>query len=226
MSAKAVLQDPEVAPSVALAALKRLLTPSALGWEFDTIRIELQRRGVEPTDGLLTKLAGALTIANGRQWCYDHDVLFAFAVACSGTPADSEALLHPTPEQLCWGLREITALTGAAITDEEGFDPDTIDPAIAAILHYSGYVLAPEPLAFAQEALDDHNRYAHDGDLRKDAKASWRVFNALPVGALRAALEKLDEDPLNVQMHRLGDCKLYVAAKELLRARQHAHLNE
>ncbi len=226
MTAATVLRDPEVAPSVAWAAVKKLLGPTCEAWEFDTIRIELSRRNIETTEGLMAKVFGAMTVATTNTWTYDHDVLFAFAVACSGVPADGEALHHPTPEELCWAISEIHAIRQKRPDEDEGFDPDTVDPAIAVVLHDDGYIMAPDELKFAQPALDKLNRNGETAELKKEIRDAWKVICEMPVAELHKQLSQLDEEPAEVQIHRLGDCRLYVAERELSRAKQHAALNE
>lgn len=226
MSAATVLRDPAVAPSVAWKAVKKLLGLTCEAWELDTIRIELSRRNIETNDSLMAKVFGAMTIATSHAWTYDHDVLFAFAVACSGVSADAEALPHPTPEQLCWAISEIHAIRGKKPDEDEGFDPDTIDPAIAVVLHDDGYVVAPDELSFAQDALDKLNKHGDSAELKTEVRDAWKTVSKIAVSDLRKQLSQLDEEPAEVQIHRLGDCKLYVAEHELLRAKQHAALDE
>jgi hypothetical protein len=226
VSAKAVLKDPLLTSSVALAAVTKLLGPTVKAWEPETIRIELGRREINADEGLMAKVLSAITISTNTSWTYDHDVLFAFAVACCGVPSDSEALHHPTPEQLCWAMREITALTSARITDDEGFDPDSIDPAIAAVLHGDGFVLAPDELSFVQDVLDTMNANGHDSSLRNAVKAAWKDLAQFSTDTVRRRFDQLGETAQDIQLRRLGDCKLYVAEHELRRATQHALLNE
>ena len=215
-----------MAPSVAWKAVKKLLGPTCEAWELDTIRIELSRRNIETHDSLMAKVFGAMTIATSHAWTYDHDVLFAFAVACSGVSADAEALHHPTPEQLCWAISEIHAIRGKKPDEDEGFDPDTIDPAIAVVLHDDGYVVAPDDLSFVQDALNKLNKYGDSAELKTEVRDAWKTVSKIPVADLRKQLSQLDEEPAEVQIHRLGDCKLYVAEHELLRAKQHAAIDE
>lgn len=226
MSDKSVLQDPAVTPSVAWTAIKKLLGPTVGAWELETIRIELSRKRIATTDELMAKVFAAMTIVTTRTWVYDHDVLFAFALACDGVSANAADIHHPTPEQLCWAMCELRALTGSKLDEDEGFDPDTIDPAIAVVLHLDGYVLAPCELSFAQHSLDRLNDHSDVKDMRSELEEGWEAVCKIPISELKKKLSQLDEEPLEVQIHRLGDCRLYVAEHELLRARQNASLNE
>lgn len=226
MSAIAVLKDPQVLPSVAWAATKKLFGPSVAAWEFETIRLELQRRGVEVDESLAAKIFGAMTIEISNDWTFDHDVLFAFALSCCGVPSNGDGVHHPTPEQLCWAIHDLHAITGKPITDDEGFDPDAIDPAIGVLLHDDGYVVTPDELSFAQDALDKINRYGALNDIKKEVQDAWKVVSTLPVDSLKKHLSELDDEPAEIQIRRLGDCRLYVAERQLRRAKQHALLNE
>ena len=82
MNASDVLNDACVEVSMAWRAAEQLLGPTIAAWEPETLRIELERHGVPPTDTLMAKLLAAQTIVATCAWTYDHDVLFAFALAC------------------------------------------------------------------------------------------------------------------------------------------------
>lgn len=219
MDLKPLLNDPQACPSVIWTALRKTYGLGVGVWEPDTFRVELRRRGVEVTDGLMAKILGAQTVATTDTWATRHDVFFAFALACDGVPAASDAHTHPTYEQLCWAVREIEAISGRAVTNEEGVDPDEIDPAVSVVMMDDGLVVAPDELAFAEDVLA---RLTPDHDeLRAQAKAAWAPLKALEPEALRAKLEGLDDTALNVQLARLGDARLYVAARVGLRSTQH-----
>lgn len=220
MDAKALLKDPMVVPSVAWTALKRLFGEEVTTWEPDTIRLELRRRGVPPPDGLMSKLLAAQTITNTRVWTYDHEALFAFAVACDGVTASAEALVCPTPEQLCWAMREIQVLTGLDANDDEGFDPDAIDPAIGLVLHEEGFAIAPDGLGFCDNALSLLNM--GDAGLRDKVRTAWADLATKPIDSLRSEVAGLPENAVSIQLQRLADCRLYVAEAEERRARQNA----
>lgn len=222
MDPKAVLADPRVCPSVALAALGKLLGGDALDWEPDTIRLELSRRKVEPTDALMAKLMGAQTVADNFVWAHEHDVLFAFALACEGVPAYDGSFLHPTPEQLVWAVNEAQVIVGKQLSEDEGTDPDAVDPAIAAVLHEDGWVLAPHPLGFAQHALDWFNRGSET--FTKEVRSAWEGFEEMTLDGLRRKISEMPEDALGVQLRRLADAKAYVAEREQERAKQVAAL--
>ena len=223
MSAAAeALRDPLVEMSVAWIAAQHTLGLTLPVWESDTIRIELERAKIPATDALMAKLLGAQTVVTGPVWTYDHDVLFALALACDGVPAAAEALHHPTPEQLCWLLKELEALTAHTFTHDDGFDPDTVDPAIAAVLHDEGMAMAPKELAFVQPALDYFIR--GDKALAERVAKAWKTAEKVPSDDLRRTLRETPKTALDVQLHRLIECRLYVNERSDRRSRQHAAL--
>jgi hypothetical protein len=224
MNPTEVLRDPEATLSAAWASAVQLFNGCET-WEPETFRLELQRRQVPVTDGLMAKLLGAQTITQTHAWAYDHEVLFALALAADGIPADSEALHIPTPEQLVWLITEIRGLTGHALDDDEGFDPDAIDPAIALVLAEAGYVVCPYPLEFAQDAL---TKRTHDPKLTARVLKTWDTWKHLPEDERVAKAKALPEGEDAVQLHRLTDCLSYAlervarASKLLGLTQQHA----
>lgn len=205
-----ILQDPQVPPSVVWAVVEKLMGKEALAYEPDTLRIELTRRGAS-WDAIAPKVLGAQTIQVTRVWVWDHDALFAFALACDGLHADPELVHHPEIAAVAWAVDEIAELVGSPMTDERGFDPDTIDPAIAVLLHDEGWVVAPEPLCFVQEDLDRLNH--HQTPLRDQVQAAWLLPDP-PV----------DETPRGVQLARLSDVATERAARIQHRANLREHL--
>lgn len=220
MSSKEVLLDPTCAISSAVAAAKNLLGKEMLTWDPDTIQITLKAQLGNVPDDLMAKLLAGITILTNQAWTYDHEVLFAFALACCGIPADGEAVPHPTPEQLCWAVDELQFLFGKAITVDEGFDPQTVDPAVAVVLHDEGYVLAPDLLHFVQEELDALNCKDVD-QLRRKVEKFWSAKKDCDGRELRAAADAIEDDAVKIQIGRLVNCELYVRERRLKRAQHH-----
>lgn len=216
MSPLEVLKDPHASPSSCWFAVEAILGKGARVWEPETLHLELERRGVPWDDAVSAKVLGAQTILVSRAWTHDHDVLFAFAMACNGHPAGE--VVHPTPAQLAWAVSEIEALTGGKIDEDVGFDPDGVDPAIALVLHDDGWVLAPHELSFCQDALSGMDR--DEGSLRGRVAAIWGKLRGLPEAALRALVGRAPEDAIGVQIARLADCEVELRERAHLRATQ------
>jgi hypothetical protein len=213
-----VFADDDAPPSIVWQALMQTYGSGVAEWEPDTFRVELQRRGIEPSDALMAKILGAQTVLTTDAWTTNHDVLYAFALACAGLPADAGAFAHPTPEQLAWAMNEVACLTGRVVNEDEGTDPDAVDPALAAVLHDEGWVLAPKELAFVQGALDRMNQGEHVSAERVQ-KAWDRLIEENDAVSLRRKVSELEDDALGVQLKRLHDCREYVSAKAAARLR-------
>lgn len=218
MDAVEILRDPHAACSSAWAAVVKLLGPAALAFEPDTLRIELERRGIEWTPVVAAKVLGAQTIITTREWIYRFDVVFSFALAASGVPSSSDQHPHPTPADLAWAVLDIEELTEAKITDDHGFDPDNVDPAIAVVLHDDGWVYTPDPLRFAQDSLDLLN---HDegNALRNEVAEKWEHAKVLDVDAVRRVHAELPDNAVKIQLGHLYDCALELKARAELRER-------
>jgi hypothetical protein len=214
-----LLDDPESCPSVLWQAFCRE-HPNATDWEPDAFRIELQRLGIHASPALMAKLLGAQTIAEHDCWLADHDVLFAFALACYGVPSAYDGFHHPEPRQLAWAMREVTAIRGAAPDEHEGFDPDEIDPAVAVVLADEGWFQAPDELAFCQWVLDRMTYPA--AEAKKDASERWAELRKLPLADLRGKVRDEHDDPAQAQLNRLIDARVHVLEMDDLRARQRA----
>lgn len=223
MTPAEILQHPHVAPSTAWKAVEKLLGLGAKVYEPETLQIELGRRGVEWTPERAAKILGAQTILVSRTWTYDYNVLFAFALACGGSPASSDAHHHPEVHDLAWAMLEIEALTGQQPCDDHGFDPDNIDPAIAVVLHDDGWVLTPDVLRFAQDALDRQNG-EHHTELRDQTRERWEMLKPTPEKSGRAVFDEVPESALKAQLRHLYDCQMEIAARSKLREEQRREL--
>lgn len=223
MSAKEALQNSAVAPSVAWDAAKQLFGTQVGDWEPDVFRIELPRRGVEVTDSLMAKLLAAQTVATTYGWAYDHSALFGIALACDGIPASYTEIRQPTVEQLCWAIHEINAIAQKAPTDDDGFDPDEVDAAIAVILISEGFVHHPKELSFCHDVLMGLS--SASPELHRQTDEAWKQLEDLPIPQMKGIVSETDEDELGVQLRRLADVKCYIDEKLQQRVQQHASIS-
>jgi hypothetical protein len=222
VNARELLKDPQVQPSVAWKALRASWGEGARFWEPETLRIELTRGGVTPTDALMAKLLGAQTVALTGAVYEDHHVLFTFALACDNVPATGDLDPQPTVEQLAWALSEIREITGLEWTDADGPDPDEIDAAVSCVLIDEGFAVAPHPLGFCKIVFD---RLSHAHTLRKQVEQAWPMLDKLTIRNAEATLNKAPEGDLRVQLTRLYDLKRYLAERAHERANQQSALH-
>ena len=214
-----VLKAPSASPSSVWAALKACLGVGVGVYETETFVIELHRRGVEWSEALSAKVLGAQTIVVTNTWAYDHDVLFAFALATDGIGAASDAFHHPTVIQLAWAVREIESLRDQQITEDHGFDPDAIDPAVAIVLHEDGWVYPPDPLAFCKDSLARMDR--SEGPTRAIVAERWPLLRGADDAEARKVYDAVADSPLKTQLGLLFDCELELRARARLRQEHH-----
>lgn len=217
MAAEDVLKDPTCSVASAITAAKRAFGASVINWEPDTLRISLRERLGQDDDSLMAKLLAGATVLTNNRWTYDHTVFFAFALACCGVPADGDVPAHPTPEQCCWAVDEIQVLTGSVIDVDHGFDPQTVDPAIAVLLHDDGHLYTHELLRFVQEELDALDK-SGSKTLRDSVAASWAKLSVLKETELRRGVAAITSEALQIQIAHLAHCELYVRERRVKRA--------
>lgn len=224
MGAQTVLQDPDVCTSVAWSAVKQMFGIQVRLWEPTVFHIELERRHVEVTDGLMAKILAAQTIATGCEWAYDHSILFAFSLACDGIPITNEDVTQPTVEQLAWAMAEINVIVEKPCTEDEGPDPDEVDAAISVVLREEGFVVPPVELAFVKDVLTGLT--PGNEELRGDVEKYWAVVDQFPLERGKVAVARSPETPVGVHLRRLMDVKTYVHERSEVRARQNVTLTD
>lgn len=221
MNPRAVLLNPEVCPSVAWAATKALLGPVD-HWEAESLRIELERRLGEVPEALAVKVLAAQTIATTFNWAWDHQAVFAFALACDGVSVGHDDVLQPTVEQLCWAMREVDALAQPPWGPDHGFDPDEVDAAVAVLLVEEGFADTPPELAFCRDVFAGLSPASVE--LRRQTRAAREALDAVPLDRAREIAAETGEDELGVQVRRMVDVRAYVEERLDRRTRQHAQL--
>lgn len=221
MSAREVLRNPDVCPSAAWKAAVYLWGPEVSDWEPDVFRFELERKGVTATTALMAKLLGAQTIVAHTRWLCDHVVFFAFCLACDGVSPIPGMPQHPTPVQLAWGVEEMKALRPelARRMPDEGFDPDEIDPAVAAVLVHDGWFVAPKELDFADDAVTSERNTKFDNATLVTLRDE--IAKADEPG-LKEAEGDADETLIGVTVARLIDCRRHLDVLRHARAVSHA----
>ncbi len=144
-----IWRHPEAHPLVLLMLVLDKYGQEGLEWELETLRLTLQRDGIELSQSSWTKLMAArvllLSPSPWRQWN-------AFLPVCkglSGTPPNFVYLEYPQLGEL------ITGIDIMHIVDPHRETSTEVDKCVAAVLRADGIPYAPPPLSFAQRELDD-----------------------------------------------------------------------
>lgn len=197
---KDLLRDPS-ASAVALMAAAKTRLGDFLTWEPESIWLELDRQGVDlPTENRAKIMAG-ITLRTVPAFYWDAIVFEKTALALDGVSPNPEILEEAAPAHLAWAVVEAAWIIRAAHDTvwEWGHEPRAY---AGVVLARAGFVLAPEQLSFAQNALDRERPATH---LLDEVKQRW-------AGVDKSGLEKLTlhETPADVQIARLAAVELHV----------------
>ena len=123
------------------------------------------------------------------------------ALAFDGLVPNPDILEEASPARLAWAVVEAAWIIRDAKDAmwEIGSEPRAY---AGVILHRAGFVLAPEQLNFAQNALD---RVRHHDHLTDEVKERWSRVSKDHLEAL-----SLQETPVDVQVARLAAVELHV----------------
>ena len=126
-------------------------------------------------------------------------------MAFNNVLSDPEMLQQATPAQLYWGIFEAEMLYSySGIPEAPEFDREPL-LYVAAALHHTGLIYAPDVLTFAQEELDKLNRGKKILS-SSEVKSAWTKVRRRPIESL-----EFDENkPLDVQLSRLAALQLYI----------------
>lgn len=201
--AKDMLADRTVSAVALCEAADRVLGDH-LDWEPESIWVDLDRQGVvvpvEARDRLMASIALRLVPA----FYWDAMIMANTAVAFDGRPAHVEIVEEASPGALAWAIVEAAWIRRRR--DLETLRPEHEPIAYTAvILDRAGFVLAPEQLSFAQDALDA--RRTRSG-LLDDVQQRWSGINKARLADLA-----LQENPVDIQVARLAAIELHVRSR-------------
>ncbi len=190
--------------AVALCEAADMVLGDHLSWEPESIWIDLDRQGVAVPVEARDRLMAAIALRLVPAFYWDAIVMANTAAAFDGRPAHVEIVEEASPGALAWAVVEAAWIRRRR--DLEALHPEHEPTAyIAVILDRAGFVLAPEQLSFAQEALDA--RRPRSG-LLDDVRQRWSSVNKTQLTDLA-----LQESPVDVQIARLAAVELHVRSR-------------
>lgn len=202
-SAKDMLADPRTSAVALCEAADRVLGDH-LSWEPESIWIDLDRQGVTVPVEARDRLMAAIALRLVPAFYWDAIVLANTAAAFSGRPAHVQIVEEIPPSALAWALVEAAWIRRRA--DLETLRPEHEPIAyVAVVLDRAGFVLAPEQLSFAQDALDA--RRPRSG-LLDDVRQRWSGVDKAHLTNLA-----LKETLVDVQVARLAAVELHVQTR-------------
>lgn len=200
-----VLEDDESTATGCFLAVREACGPTCRAWEPESLWLNFEKRNVNipPLNRDKILAAHTLTMVPAFWWevnCFQNTVL-----AFNNILSNPEALQEATPGQLAWGVFEAEMIFGYAdFPESPEFDRE---PALytGACLHRAGYVLAPDLLAFAQDALDHFNKDKTSLEKSK-VQDAWKKLQRTNLKDRKWK----DDSPLDMQLARLASVNLYI----------------
>lgn len=151
---KSCVRDEDTPAILLQEVIKKLLGPSCVTYEPDTIFLELERMDVEVPDLNKAKISMMNALVASDPVIYDYSVFKNAALLFNDEMPDVDVCEEVLPEQIAWAVKCFDLI----------YSPSTLyfdyDPIVytATVLHREGYFFAPTPLDYAQEELDKLNK--------------------------------------------------------------------
>lgn len=200
-----LLQDEHTTATGCFRATELLCGPTFRIWEPESIWLTLERQGINIPVINRDKILAAITLTVVPAFWFEVNAFENTIMAFNNIVSDYEILQEATPAQINWAVFEAELLYSQASNIEETteFDYEPINYT-AIVLNRAGFILTPDLLSFAQNALDKLNKDGVNVDktaLRKtwdDTKRknlSKRIYN---------------DTPFDMQLARLASVQLYL----------------
>ncbi len=215
-----LLADNESVASVVCLATSRLLGEGWRLWEPETLWLELYRKHKVdvPLGNRQQIMAGRNLLLTGR-FFYDGLIFDKSCAAFANEVLDVDGFDDTLVMHLAWGVdeaRKIATVFGETVPD---YDHETLGVA-ALQLYEEGFLIAPQELAFAQEALNERSpRTPELKALRRELKELWADLKEHPLKEV-----PYPETPKGVQLARLASVEVFLAERRAVRARQMAKM--
>jgi len=197
-----ILLDEDATASAVFEAAKRVLGPSFAAWEPETIWMDLEDAGIDLGLENRDKLLACTTLLATRSFYWDAAVFENTSMAFNDIPSAPDALQEASPGEMSWAVFEASYFLQREFQAEGSFDYEPAKYA-AVSLFRSGFLVAPEMLAFAQEELDRLNQGHRD--LKPKVEQRWSKLDKAKLTELQ-----LDEAPSDIQIGYLAAVHLYV----------------
>jgi hypothetical protein len=200
-----LLEDEDSSATGCFLAVREACGETCRAWEPESLWLTFERRNIDipPLNRDKILAAHTLTMVPAFWWevnCFQNTVL-----AFNNVLSNPEALQEATPGQLAWGVFEAEMIYGYSdFPETPAFDRE---PALyaGACLHRAGYVLAPDLLRFAQDALDHFNE-GKTSVSKDNVSSSWKKLQGRD---LKKKTWK-EDSPMDVQLSRLASVVLYI----------------
>lgn len=203
------------ASAVALCKAADMTLGDHLDWEPESIWVDLDRQGVIVPVEARDRLMAAIALRLVPAFYWDAVVTANTAVAFDGRPAHVEILEEASPAALAWAMVEAAWIRRRYDLEALQLEHEPIAYA-AVVLDRAGFVLAPEQLQSAQDALDARRPRS---SLVDDVRQRWSNIDKTRLADLA-----LQENFVDVQIARLAAVELHIRTKRSAAEAELAHL--
>lgn len=200
-----ILKNPESTGMALIVALDKVFKGQCFAWEFDTIFSELEEDfsiilSPESADRVMALLAVKANPAH----LWDGSVFANLVETLNFNECLTDTYEQCSPGECCWALTELEMFgTHYNLPFNKDLYNDEPRIFIACCVAADGWMLLPEDLDFCQEEFMRTSRL--DNTMPKDK--SDLVLSL----AAKKEFEFTDEDdPVQVQVAKIRECKLYV----------------
>lgn len=210
---KRYLEDDKTAAGALVLAAQAVLGPGFKVWEPDTIWHELETSGGLNIPAVnRDKLLAALTLMEVPAFYWEVNTFHNTVMCFNDVSVNIDIIQEARPAYLAWGVYEAQLILQD--TDQAAGEFD-YEPVLytAECLHRDGFVLAPDILAFAQEALDKRNKGVSASKKKEIAEAWDKLLAESQQGKSLSDVNLSDDDPVDIQLAKLASCKLYLYDK-------------
>lgn len=204
------IRDEDSSAGVLVLAVQNLLGTASQLYKPEVLWYELDRDFDLDVPNLnRSKLLAAYALLETHRFFWDAGVFEKTTVAFNDIEPSIDLIQEPDPEHLCWAVAEAQFLLSANDQVPEKFNTEPQSFA-ATVLFREGFVLAPEPLEFSQEALDGMLGAHHAGPSKEEVQELWAKVGEKGWKTVAEKLGAVPETQLEVQLKKLIDCRSYL----------------
>jgi hypothetical protein len=213
-AAKALLEDENTCASIVYMSALAVFGADLQEFEYETLRLECQRQGIEVAPQNWEELFAALALRGDGRFMFDAAAFENTIVAFNGATADARNLQPAVPAHIAWGVKEADIVVADLVEDpiDDYFDYEPIGYA-AVLCKAHGMVCVPPCLEFCAERLEELTKDCDD--LRQDVKKAWAEQGDVPAAQL-----VFTEDAIGVQLALMHAVQTYVQEREATHKQQ------
>lgn len=212
-----LLADDDTVASVVCQAASQLLGDGWMLWEPETVWLELKHEGCDVPIGNRQQLMAARGLLIHGRYFYDGPVFDRTCAAFSNEVLDIDGFDDTLVMHMAWGVDEAKRISALFNDTYVQMDREPVE-LVALQLVEEGFVLAPEELAFAQDALD--RRWGSSAsELKNEVRELWA-----DLGSFDLRNVPYPETPKGVQLARLASVAEFLSERRKVRRAQEAKL--